>query len=111
MSKSLDLLSRNLASGMSRRKAFWSFVTSLGAIGALTGRKASADESYGICDDFCAIQAAAFLRACVAASKICPSGTCAEAYISFNGGPVLSINSTVDIAINGNKGICVPVKL
>ena len=42
MSKSLDLLAKNLASGMSRRKALWSFFSSLGVVGIFTGRKAFA---------------------------------------------------------------------
>ena len=42
MRKSLDQLARNLASGMSRRKAIWQFVGGLGVVAALTGRKAYA---------------------------------------------------------------------
>ena len=46
MSKSLDQLARNLASGMSRRKALWQFVSGLGVVAALTGRKAYAGIAY-----------------------------------------------------------------
>ena len=58
MSKSLDQLARNLASGMSRRKALWQFVSGLGVVAALTGRKAYARSPF--CEEFCAAQAEIF---------------------------------------------------
>ena len=101
MSKKLDQLSRNLASGMSRRKAFWSFITGLGAAGTFAGT-AFADGHDGGCDDFCEAQADAFRRVCMAAARSCTvKGTCPQV-LSFNGG--------VEIRLNGSNVICVPVR-
>jgi hypothetical protein len=78
MSKSLDQLARNLASGMSRRKAIWQFITGLGVVAALTGRKAYAEGGNGRCGFFCDEQALIFAEACYEASAFCPKGTCPE---------------------------------
>src|ERR1700722_15341424 len=107
MQKSIDLLSKNLASGMSRRKAFWQFITGLGAVGALGtlgGKKANAASNTNLlCTIMCNTQAqentpvcragagknvvreiacnaiaAEFQTACLAASSRCRSGFCAE---------------------------------
>jgi len=64
MNESLDLLSKNLASGMSRRKALWQFVSGLGALGLLTGRKAKADTGL-VCEIWCNTQKTLFLNACL----------------------------------------------
>lgn len=42
MSKAIQQLSRDLARGISRRRALWRFVTGLGGLGLLTRKKASA---------------------------------------------------------------------
>lgn len=54
MSAQLEQLSKDLASGVSRRKAFLRFGAGLGAvaIGLLTGKKAKADD-IGYCDQLC----------------------------------------------------------
>jgi hypothetical protein len=93
MSKLIDELSKNLASGMSRRRAFGRCFAGIGvAAGALlTGKKAFA-AGNSICAAFCAGQ---HLRgrdfaACVAASAECPAGNCA-------------------LVMNGGSPVCVPV--
>jgi hypothetical protein len=106
MSKSIDQLSKNLASGMSRRKALWQFVTGLGAVGAvgvLGAKKGKAATTSLECQIFCNTQAqeilticrsingnnvvreiicnevvSEFQAACVTASAYCRPGFCAE---------------------------------
>jgi hypothetical protein len=102
MSESMDALSKNLANGMSRRKALWRFVAGLGAVGVLTGRKAKADTGL-VCEIWCNTQKTLFLNlclqsyasnverqvicngattlfynACISHSDRCPVGRCAE---------------------------------
>jgi hypothetical protein len=90
MSKSLDQLARNLASGMSRRKAIWQFVSGLGVVAALSGSKAYAG-SVDLCNGFCERQADIFREQCLRASSLCGSSCCAEfTPINFNGGGVLA---------------------
>jgi len=48
MNKTLDVLSKNLASGMSRRKAFTKFLAGAGALGFLLTGKASAKKAKAI---------------------------------------------------------------
>jgi hypothetical protein len=55
MTERIDDFSRKLASGMSRRKAFWQLLTGAGGLALLTTQKASAD-SVG-CPSFCFQQA------------------------------------------------------
>jgi hypothetical protein len=107
MRKAIDQLSKNLAGGMSRRKALWHFVTGLGAVGAagaLTGRRAYASNVVSLeCQILCNTQqqeilticyningntvlrevicsgiADEFLSGCLEASSHCRSGSCAE---------------------------------
>ena len=99
MSESLDQLAKNLASGMSRRKAIWQFITSLGVVAAFTGRKAYAVPSGG-CAEFCEAQTLIFHDLCLEASARCRPGYCAEfTLIRVNGQapyscvPVFRINS------------------
>jgi hypothetical protein len=99
MSKSLDQLAKNLANGMSRRKALWTFITSLGVVTAFTGRKAYAGGLVE-CAGFCDAQALLFVEACLQASRSCGPGYCADfSIITINAGslpyscvPVLRIN-------------------
>ncbi len=101
MSEKLETLSRDLASGMSRRRAFWSFVTGLGVFGVLTSRKAKAMQNYA-CYDFCGAQAQILMNMCLAASQSCKPGTCAE---------ISLIRSVPSVSINGTGGgpfVCVP---
>ncbi len=107
MSKSLDQLARNLASGMSRRKALWQFVSGLGVVAALTGRKAYANSPF--CAEFCAVQAEIFYGLCLEASLNCGPGCCAEfTLVGFNSTfPIgVTLNSTT---INSGPFICVPI--
>lgn len=108
MSKSLDQLARNLASGMSRRKALWQFVSGLGVVAALTGRKAYARSPF--CAGFCAAQAEIFYGLCLEASLCCGRGSCAEfSLIGFNG--VIGIDAAGPksaLSFNGGPWICVP---
>lgn len=115
MRASLDQLARNLASGVSRRKALWQFVSSLGVVGALTGRKAYADirgHHHG-CERFCEEQADLFQRICMQASEDCSRGYCAEFSLFGINGTMFSAGSTVHaqsgIGINGGLFICVPL--
>jgi hypothetical protein len=106
MSNSLDQLARNLASGMSRRKALWQFVSGLGVVAALTGRKAFADDGKYRCEEFCEAQAEIFKHLCMEASEYCKAGKCAEfTLIGFNG-----LVSGSPVEINGSPWTCVPVK-
>ncbi len=113
MRKAIDLLSKNLASGMSRRKALWHFVTGLGAVGAagaLGGKKAFGSSAVSLqCQIQCNTQsqeiltichtingnnvvrevvcnqiAAEFQSDCLTASGHCRSGYCAE-FTGVNG--------------------------
>jgi len=100
MSKSLDQLAKNLASGMSRRKAIWTFVTGLGVVATLTGRKAYAG-SAGLCSEFCDRQAEIFYEQCLRVSGFCRSGSCAEfTPVNFNGGGVLAPFICVRVNLN-----------
>jgi len=107
MSKAIDKLSKDLANGVSRRKAMWNFVTGLGAVGAaslFSAKKAKgAAVTSLLCQIFCNTQGkellticrsvygnnvareticnlieTEFLAGCVAFSAHCRSGFCAE---------------------------------
>jgi hypothetical protein len=77
MSKSLDQLARNLAGGMSRRKALWRFFSGLGMVAALTGRKAYGGWSEP-CSDYCEAQAEIFKSQCLEYSAECDPDYCAD---------------------------------
>lgn len=108
MSDKLQTLSKNLAGGMSRRRAFWQFLTGVGVVGALTGRKAQANSGiggFGACSEFCSLQAQAFIALCLTASASCKSGSCAEITL-IKSGP-----APAGVSFNGSGGspfICVP---
>jgi hypothetical protein len=77
LSKQIDELSKNLAGGMSRRRAFGRFAAAIG--GALfLGRKASAGGN-NVCVQFCRYQGLSGREfgKCVSASAHCPDGECA----------------------------------
>jgi len=80
MKEHLDKLSKNLASGMSRRQALRLFFTGIGAaaVGLVSGSSPKADGNE-ICVELCRAQE---LRGrdfgeCVAESAKCPPGMCA----------------------------------
>jgi hypothetical protein len=68
MSKAIDKLSKELAQGVSRRQAIWSFLTGVGAVGALgvlTGKQAKADSHENLlCLISCSTQAKAIMGFC-----------------------------------------------
>ena len=100
MSEKLETLSRDLASGMSRRRAFWQFVTGLGVVGVLTGRQQSLAELRVL--RFLRRAGQILMNLCLAASQSCKSGTCAE---------ISLVRSAPTISINGSGGgpfVCVP---
>jgi hypothetical protein len=102
VSEKLETLSRDLASGMSRRRAFWQFVTGLGVVGALTGRKAKASQNIA-CYDFCGAQAQILMNLCLGASQSCKSGTCAEISLVRSSAPTVNFNGS-----GGGPFVCVP---
>ena len=90
MSKHIDELSKNLAGGMSRRRAFGRFAAAIGGA-VFLGRNASAGGN-NICVQLCrsyGLTGRDFGK-CVSASAHCPDGECA-------------------IVANTGQFICVPV--
>ena len=59
----IDNFSRNLASGMSRRKAFWQLLAGAGGLGLLATQKASANAAG--CPAFCFQQASVAYNDCI----------------------------------------------
>jgi hypothetical protein len=80
MKKHLDSLSKDLASGMSRREALRLFFMGIGAatVGVFGGRSSSADGN-AICVELCRAQElhGRDFGKCVSASAHCPPGECA----------------------------------
>jgi len=136
MRKSIDLLSRDLAGGMSRRKALWRFMSGLatvGTAGVLGSRQAKAASVASLqCQIFCNTQSQAllkicrtiagnnvareaacnlvateFLAACVAASGKCRSGLCAE-FAGINGSIGIDAASYSLFVDGGGDFICAP---
>jgi hypothetical protein len=104
MKEMVDRLSRDLASGISRRKALWMFIAGSGVVGAFAGQKASAESlpSKILCAESCARQAEAFMQLCIEASAGCPNGYCAEFTmlpIKVNGTNI--IVNTTHLSVNG----------
>ena len=89
MNKTLDDFSRNLATGMSRRKAFLKFLGGAGALGFLTLGKAKAGAgtpkapSIGQCEAACVIEAGELLKGCLAEKGANVNLCIAEAYGEF----------------------------
>jgi|SRR5579883_902103 len=94
MSKRLEDLSTDLASGMSRRKALWRFFGGVGA--AVLARKASA-AGNDVCVATCRLQESwykggapdDFFGKCMSESAHCPKGQCAYVQVT-NGGQVIA---------------------
>lgn len=93
MKKHLDKLSRDLASGMTRRDALRLFFAGISgaAVGVFSGRSALA-EGNSVCVQLCREQGlhGREFGECVSASAHCPEGECA-------------------VSINGGNMVCVPV--
>jgi hypothetical protein len=113
MKESMDQFARNLAAGVSRRKALWQFLSGLGAVTALTGRKASAaavNSPQQNCSLFCTLQADNFVLVCLAASAICTSqhgaGSCAE--LTCTGAGINSSEGGPNKSIEFGTYTCVP---
>ena len=109
MNDIVDRLSKDMALGLSRRKALWMFLAGSVGLGAFAGKKASASPAPSklICAESCALQAEAFLQLCIVASENCPKGYCAEFTL-------LNVNATT-LNINGSQIIkfdetCTPVR-
>ena len=94
VSKHINDLSKNLAGGMSRRKAFGRFLAGIGGA-VLLGKKAGA-EGNNICVAFCRYQGlkGREFGNCVSLSAHCPPGYCANV-----------VNGT------SSHGFCVPVEV
>lgn len=113
MSRALDQLAKDLAAGVSRRKALWRFVGGLGVLGVLAPRKGSAivagQPFAGACESFCQEQAQLFVNICMAASTNCSPGSCAEfTTVSVNGtspATILAINGGIPFS---GQWVCVP---
>jgi hypothetical protein len=93
MSKRIEELSKDLAGGMSRRRAFWRFFAGTGAALFVTTKPASAGiENIISCVEFCLYQRleGKEFDDCVIKSALCPRGECA-------------------VMSNGGHFICVPV--
>lgn len=101
MKKRLDKLSRDLASGMTRRDALRLFFSGIGAaaVGVFSGRLASADGN-AICVQLCRDQGlhGRDFGKCVSASAHCPPGECA---LCING-----VDNCVCVPVDGNP-VCV----
>jgi hypothetical protein len=80
MMKRVEDLSKNLAGGMSRRKAFWRFLAGTGAALFASTRPASGGiENIVSCVEFCLYQRleGKDYDDCVIKSATCPRGECA----------------------------------
>jgi hypothetical protein len=81
MAKKLDQFAKDIASGMSRRKAFGRFAGGMGAalMGLVMSRSARA-EGNAICVEYCRAQGATgeAFGDCVSLSAHCPEGECAH---------------------------------
>ncbi len=138
MSKAIEKLSKNLASGMSRRKALWHFVSGLGAVGAvatLGTKKAKASQAVSLaCQIFCNTQAqeigtichningnnvarelicseieTEFQADCLAASARCRSGFCAE-FVGTSDDSTITTASYTSFIDDEGDFTCVPAE-
>src|SRR5687767_12536598 len=99
MKEQFERFSIEIASGVSRRGAFATFLAGLGA--TLIGRPAKAQApARAVCMAYCRMQAQLFLDVCLKASSTCPVGFCAEVAIP----PInsIQINPTSGSAKNVN---------
>jgi hypothetical protein len=97
MKEIVDRLSRDMAQGVSRRKALWMFLAGSGVLGVFGVQKASASplSSKLLCTESCVQQAEAFLDLCITASRNGPNGYCAEFTLIKVNSTQLKINSTL----------------
>lgn len=111
MSKSFEKLTKDLASGMSRRKSLQRFLGGLGAGAAalLTGRRAFAggpdmDTCLEWCRGFMSFGPGLF-GACMSESARCPEGFCARPLRFNSTGPVGEDTEWICVAV---RPIAVP---
>jgi hypothetical protein len=113
MSKSVDDFSKNLASGMSRRGAFWRLLAGVGALGFLgvAPQKAIADKRVSDCVNYCVTLADEAYMDCIfdggtedycfydvrGAAYVCCAQNCSEGK-SVNG---CRINGTTGFGVAG----------
>jgi hypothetical protein len=92
MSRRIEELSKNLAGGMSRRRAFWRFFAGAGAALFVTKPASAGIENIVSCVEFCLHQRLEprDFDECVIASAFCPKKECA-------------------VMSNGKKFMCVPL--
>lgn len=104
MKEIVDRLSRDLALGVSRRKALWMFLAGSGALGLTAEKKAMASPRGPefLCAEDCTRQAQAFLDMCLSASENGPSGYCPEFTILKVNSTQIRVNGT-PLAINGGQ--------
>jgi hypothetical protein len=79
MSKHIEELSKDLAGGMSRRKAFWRFCAGVGGALFATKKASAGITNLGSCVEYCRGQGLSPLEfdECVIASALCPKDECA----------------------------------
>ena len=97
MSKQLESLFKDLASGMSRRAALRRFFAGLGGAAAiaLTGGRLAASRNDDVCAEFCELNLfnhgftpfQGQLQQCIAMSRRCPDGQCALMFPCSSGRP------------------------
>jgi hypothetical protein len=81
MSEQFEQLSKDLAKGMSRRKAIWRFVVGVGGVigGSLLGTRQAEAQGNSVCVRLCREQGLTgrAFGECVSHSAQCPAGQCA----------------------------------
>ena len=89
MSKQIEELSKDLASGVSRRKALWRFFVAIGG-SVFAGKAAFAGNGNSVCVQFCRFQGleGRDFGQCVSASAHCPPRECA---LMSNGGQFICV--------------------
>ena len=111
MSKQFDQLSKDLASGVSRRTAFRRFLAGIGASAAvlLNPRKAGAKSNAQLCIDHCQSRYdGRDFGQCMAESNHCPEGYCAWLVPVCNGTVINGTGINGGFVNGGEQWICVP---
>jgi len=113
MSKQLESLFKDLASGMSRRAALRRFFAGLGGAAAIAltgGGLAASRKNDDVCAEFCEINHNSGwdsfqgqVQECIARSKQCPDGQCAVMFPCSSGRP------RQDCRRENSDWVCVPM--
>jgi len=112
LNKQFDELSKDLASGVSRRSALRRFLVGIGAAaGVLLGRRSAKAENFDLCLDFCAEQYGTTTleyEECVYLSYYCPPGKCAH-FLKFNNRSIFNFDYICEpacvIKTNGTNAV------